>query len=222
MGSSFFTIWAVTLQAEEAEKSDSKIPIVSIGGNYQIFPEKSLGNGVYRKGDFLISDPELAIFDIYNCPGGYIYAGKDSAGKTVLRYNGEKNAKFSRLHSRYYQLILKSGISKLYRVYRGKIQDLLPKSITANGMAVNRNGRGAFFHISKGETIIDDNGVNRYQYTFKIHIVEPGSNRVINVQTPISDFIPELRISWASSSVLEYTLSNGNKRRVKYKTLTGN
>ncbi len=198
-----------------------EVPIIQIGDAYQIFPESDFGNSIYREQRHLFSSRNLALFDVREVPDGYIYAGRNHSGEDVLGYQGGANTKFLALKSGYYQLILKEGIdkrniSKIFRLNDGKIQDLLPRRKTANGLVVNEDGRGAFFHISKGEIIEREDGEARYQYTFRVHIVEPGSAQVIDIPTPISDFRSRLKMSWLSDNVLQYSLSDGTSGQVDY------
>ncbi|MCP4298579.1 MAG: hypothetical protein GY786_23575 [Proteobacteria bacterium] len=198
-----------------------EVPIIQIGEVYQIFPERDFGNSIYKEQRHLFSSRNLALFDVREVPDGYIYAGRNQSGEDVLGYQGGANTKFLAHKSGYYQLILKEGIdkrnvSKIFRLNKGKIQDLLPRRKTANGLVVHEDGRGAFFHISKGETIEREDGEARYQYTFKIHIVEPGSEQVIDIPTPITDFRSRLKMSWLSDNMLQYSLSDGTSGQVDY------
>lgn len=212
----FFVLSTSSLFSVENEVV-TKTPVKHINDQYQIFPDLDLGNSLYKDQTLLFRNEKLALFDVHEVPDGFLYAGKDASGDLVIGYQGGPDTKFLSFKKGYYQLILERGISKLYRVSNGKIQDLLPRYITANGMVVSEDGRGAFFHISKGEIIEDEEGLERYQYTFKIHIVEPESEQVINIPLPITDYRSRLKMHWSSEHKLEYSLSDGMTGQVNYR-----
>ncbi|PCI25248.1 MAG: hypothetical protein COB67_10920 [SAR324 cluster bacterium] len=206
--------------AQELGVESGNSGIVEFKDDYQIFPAGQQGNSIYRERTHLVSRKNLILFDIHEAPVGYIYAGTTATKQQVLGYTGSAAAKFKNMGMGYYQLRTKSkksSVSKLYRLVNDKIQDLLPNSRTANGLTVNKNGKAVFFHIAKGERVQQEDGPDRYRYTFKIHVVEPDSGQIITLPSIIQDFRSSLKIKWLSDNMLGYVLSDGQTAQISYR-----
>jgi hypothetical protein len=212
-------MFVVTLLAQTAEKSENNSNgIKEIRPGFQVFPEGKLGNTLYYQKKKLVSREDLVLQDVEEAPDGYVYYGTNQTDEGVLGYVGSETVVFTKLNGGYYQLVTQTAKKRLYRVSRAKeIQNLLPRSNTASGLVYNNINKAAFFHITKGENVETEDGKERYQCTFKLHIVKDGDNRIITLPDAIIDFQSTLKLNWIDQNTLQYTLSNGQKETIVVK-----
>jgi len=204
----FFTAAIAQTSAKGTRSVDG---ILSIDDHFQIFPENQPGNTIYLNKKRLVSRDDLTLVDIVEGPDGYIYHGLDETGHSVLGYTGNRDAKFIQLKGGFYQLITDSNNKKKIYWINGnrKIEDLLPKRNTGTGLVFNDVDKAAFYHIAKGETIETDEGKERYQYTFRLHVVDTKTRQLRHLPIIVKDFSLKLRLEWMDENTLKYTLSNG-------------
>jgi hypothetical protein len=215
----FSILFAFALLAQTAEKSENDLNgIKEIKPGFQVFPDGKLGNTLYADKKKLISREDLVLKDVLAAPEGYVYFGVNEVEEGVLGYVGPEKAEFKELEGKYYSLLTSDGKRLLYQVTsKNEIQNLLPRSNTASGLVHNKENKAAFFHITKGETIETEEGKERYQYTFKIHIVRDRNERVTHLSETVSDFRSRLRMRWLNKNTLQYILSNGQKETIVIK-----
>lgn len=185
--------------------------IVKLNDRFQIFPDNKLGNTIYLNKKKLVTRDDLALIDIVEAPKGYIYHGLDESGNSVLGYTGDPDAKFIQQPAGLYHLILaNNGKKKIYWINdKHRIEDLLPRRNTATGLTYNNVDKTVFYHIAKGETIETEEGRERYQYTFRLHVVNTQTYKVMHLPVTIKDFSLKLRLEWMDEDTIKYTLSNG-------------
>ncbi|MBT7892083.1 MAG: hypothetical protein HN580_23910 [Deltaproteobacteria bacterium] len=207
---STFLLSTVVTQAVTASESQAN-GIVKLNDRFQIFPDSKLGNTIYLNNKKLVSRGDLTLIDIVAAPEGYVYHGLDENGNSVLGYTGDQDAKFIQLPGGLYQLILSSIRKKKIYWINGKrqIEDLLPRRNTGTGLVYNNVDKAAFYHIAKGETIETEDGKERYQYTFRLHVVNTQTYKVMHLPISIKDFSLKLRLEWMDEDTIKYTLSNG-------------
>jgi hypothetical protein len=151
-------------------------------------------------------------------PEGYIYFGVNELDEGVLGYVGPDTTEFTEIEGKYYALVTSEGKRRLYRISsKNEIQDLLPRSNTASGLVYNKVNKAAFFHITRGETVETEDGRQRYLYTFKIHIVKDGIDKITHLPETVSDFRSRLRMKWINGNTLQYSLSNNQKETIVIK-----
>jgi hypothetical protein len=213
-----FTV-SVYGQSELQEREENiKGGVLTIKDRYQIFPVNRLGNTIYVDNKKLASQAGLAMIDLIETSGGFVYHAKDETEQSILGFAGEENAKFKALDGGFYLLSTKEFGNKIYRLNSDNmIQNLLPRYKTAGGLVYNNADKAAFFHISKGENIETEDGKLRYLYTFKIHVAKIEEPTVINLPLSISDYAPNLRMTWIDEETLQYSLSDGSIDRITIK-----
>ena len=212
-------LFAFAILAQTAEKSENNNNgIKEIKPGFQVFPDGKLGNTLYANKKKLVTREDLILRDVVEAPEGHVYYGVNELDEGVLGYAGSETTEFTELEGGFYALVTSEGKRRLYRISsKNVIQDLLPRSNTANGLVYNKVNKAAFFHITKGETIETDDGRQRYQYTFKIHIVKDGIDTVTHLPETVSDFRSRLRMKWINRNTLQYTLSNDQKETIVIK-----
>ena len=212
-------LFAFALLAQTAEKSENNNNgIKEIKPGFQVFPDGKMGNTLYANKKKLVTREDLILRDVVEAPEGYVYYGVNELDEGVLGYAGSETTEFTTLEGGFYALVTAEGKRRLYRLNsKNEIQDLLPRSNTASGLVYNNVNKAAFFHITKGETIEADDGRQRYQYTFKIHIVKEGIDTVTHLPETVSDFRSRLRMKWINRNTLQYTLSNDQKETIVIK-----
>ncbi len=190
--------------------------ILKLNNQFSIFPDNKLGNSVYLNKKRLVSRDDLTMVDIVQAPDGYIYHGLDENGSSVLGFSGNEDAKFIQLPGGFYYLVTdKNSKKKIYWISGNrKIEDLLPRRNTGSGLVFNGSDKAVFYHIAKGETIETEEGKERYQYTFKIHIANTETRSVRHLPLSVTDFSLRLRLEWTDENTIKYTLSNGQAETV--------
>ncbi len=205
-----FSLNTVLVQSTIASESQNG-SILKLNDRFQIFPDNKKGNAIYLDKKRLFSRNDLTLTNIAIAPEGYVYSGLDENGNSMLGYTGNQDAKFIQLQGGLYQLTLgRNGKKKIFWINgRHQIEDLLPRRNTATGVVYNKINRAAFYHIAKGETIETEDGKERYQYTFNLHIANTQTYEVKHLPIIIKDFSLKLRLEWVDEDTLKYTLSNG-------------
>ena len=208
--------FSVCAQTEsQVQEENIRDGVLTIKNRYQIFPVNRLGNTIYVNNKKLESKSGLVMVDVVKAPGGFIYHAKDEAEQSILGFTGDENAKFKSLDGGFYLLSTKESGNKIYRLNSVNIiQNLLPRYKTAGGLVYNNSDKAAFFHIAKGENIETEDGKLRYLYTFRIHIAKIDEPEVINLTLSISDYSPNLRMTWIDEETLQYSLSDGSIDRI--------
>ncbi len=203
----FSNVVAPSVTARESQTNG----IVKLNDRFQVFPDNKLGNTIYLNNKKLVTRDDLSLIDIVEAPEGYIYHGLDENGNSVLGYIGDPDTKFILLPAGLYHLILADNSKKKIYWINGKrqIEDLLPRSKTGTGLKFNNVDKAVFYHIAKGETIETEDGRERYQYTFRLHVVNTQTHKVMHLPMTIKDFSPKLRLEWTDEDTIKYTLSNG-------------
>lgn len=205
--------------AETLPNKESITPadgILRLNNQFSIFPDNKLGNSVYLNKKRLVSRDDLTMVDIVQAPEGYIYHGLDENGSSILGFAGNENAKFIQLPGGFYHLVTdENNKKKIYWINgKRKIEDLLPRRNSGSGLVFNGSDKAVFYHIAKGESVETEEGKERYQYTFRIHIANTETRSVRHLPVSIKDFSLRLRLEWADENTIKYTLSNGQVETV--------
>ncbi len=209
------TLYAVETQSE-TQDTPSADGVIRINEHFMIFPDSKLGNSVYFDKRKLVSRDDLTMVDIVEAPEGFIYHGLDENGNSILGFTGNPQVNFIRLQGGFYQLITgKNGKKKIYWINSElKIEDLLPRRNTGTGLVFNGVDKAVFYHITKGEIVQTEEGKERYQYTFRLHVADTQSRRVRHLPVSVKDYFIRLRLEWMDESTIKYTLGNGQVETV--------
>ena len=209
-----------SLYATEREPENENVPsangIVRLNEHFTIFPDNKLGNSIYVDKKKLISRDDLTLVDIIEAPEGFIYHGLDESGNSLLGYKGHPDVKFISMQGGFYQLLTDKNTKKKIYWINGdrKIEDLLPKRNTGTGLVFNGLDKAVFYHIAKGETVETEEGRERYQYTFRLHVADTKSYRIRHLPISVKDYYMKLRLEWMDESTIKYTLGNGQVETV--------
>lgn len=207
-----FNIPLYAVETQNAEQKASPADgIVRLNDHFMIFPDNKPGNSIYVDKRKLLSRDDLTMVDFIEAPEGYIYHGLDKNGNSVLGFTGDPDVKFIQFKGGFYQLITpKSAKKKLYWLNGDrKIEDMLPRRNTGTGLVFNGVDKAAFYHIAKGETVVTEDGRERYQYTFRIHIADLKTHQVRHLPVSVNDFRAKLKLEWMDENTIKYTLDNG-------------
>ncbi|MBU2512087.1 hypothetical protein KJ966_12170 [bacterium] len=212
---SFLLITPLLAQTIEKSKNNTVGGIKELKNGFQVFPEGKLGNTLYKDKNKLISRDDLVLHDIVEAPEGHIYYGTNELNEPVLGFVGNTKVQFVPLEGGFYQLQTESGLKRIFRLNpQNEIQNVLPNSNTASGLVYNGENKAAFFHITKGETIETEDEGPKFQYTFRIHVVKDGDDKIIHLPETVSDFKSKLKLIWIDRNTLQYTLSNNQKETI--------
>lgn len=193
----------------EAEEFNEQDGIGIISENLWVFPINQLGNSLYYNKDRVITRADLTIIDALEAYEGFVYLGMDINESPQLGYAGENGATFTAEPGEFYYLVTKDKTKKRYFwvTDENKLESLL-KYNTVAGLAFNEEDKAAFYHIAKGETIVAEDGTDKYQFTFRIHIADRTNYTVYGVAS-VTSFYYYLKLEWINSDELKYTLRSG-------------
>ena len=200
-------------EAQEEEAQNLRNGILTIRGNFQIFPVGKIGNTLYVNNTRIVSKPKLVLQDAIRLFGGYIYYGIDGEGEPILGFEGNPAESFRAVKGGFYTAKAPSRQRKILRIAPdNRIQILLPSSNTATGIVYNGFDKAAFYHIYKGEVVETKEGETQYQYTFRIHIVRSNEKDIVTLRERVVDYRPNLKLQWVERNRLQYRLSSGDTR----------
>lgn len=189
---------------------------------YQIFPENRLDNAVYYDNRLVLSVANQTISHISPLPkeGRFVYLAKDAQGKSQVRVYVQHQDRQARVETiapgHHFVVVVLDGVvyKKLYRVVEGnRLVDLLPQSKTADGAQAGEPGV-VFYHVS---TVVEREGVGDETYKefgIRLHLSAFDSERLLDLDFPIFNALPELKIEWVGPNQIMYTLADGRQELI--------
>lgn len=202
--------------AGPALPTDGEHKGIVAAGPYQIFPENRPGNGIYLNKQLLVSSPGNTIIQILPMPreGRFVYLTRNEAGRSVVAVRLAASDPPPRLRrladGLYYAVMVIEEVvyKKVYRVVQdGTIVDVLPRSKTADGITPGKSGL-LFYHVAGAETIEQD-GKTIYQFALRLHLLMYQEERLRNLDYPVINTLPRLKLAWKNDASVEYTLADG-------------
>lgn len=181
--------------------------------DYTIFPENRLGNALYQKGLFLLSEESRSIQAVLKILDGTLYAGRTDQDAPFLAYHSLKEHKLASPFVGYGQL---TANNRRYLFWFSKeaqlITSILPQLRSTNGLAYNKIDKLAMYHVSAS-----DNTTSPTTYFFNIHVFRETDSSVSTVRRNVADTRSFLSLNWVNQNQLEYQLKNGTKTRISVK-----
>jgi hypothetical protein len=184
--------------------------VVSVG-NYQIFPENRVNNGIYADSVLMLSLPGQTLVDVGTLPpkGRFVYLARQGETRTVgVRSGaGDPPARIAEVSPGYFYVVTVldgAAYKKLYRVQGATLTDLLPQSKTADGVTVGEKGI-LFFHIGKADE--PEGAVPTF--AIGLHLAVLGEARVRHLPNSLRNTLPTLKLKWLDDSTFQYTLADG-------------
>ena len=180
-----------------------------------MFPENRPENAVYLNNRVLLSLPGATITTLVELPrpGRFAYLAQKANGATILGVSllrsdpPAKIKKFS--NSFFHATMVIDGVvyKKLYRIVQNQIIDLLPNSKTADGVTAGPAGL-TFYHVSSVETM-ERNGRNVNVFNLRLHLALFEDERLRNLDYPIPNALPSLKLAWSDDATIEVKLAQG-------------
>ncbi|MBF0288083.1 MAG: hypothetical protein HQM14_09720 [SAR324 cluster bacterium] len=183
-------------------------------GEYQIFPEKRMGNAIYFQYNWLTSFPNRVILDVLPIPGTqslvYLYADEEKKLAIGLHSIGEnQQARIKRVDDEFYEVwVLSHGLRAIFRIYQNKLMRIAGHLRTATGVTPSHN-HVAFYHIVNSELITKEEGKLERVYDFRIHIIKRTAEKPQRLDITIRNNEVRLQLSWVDAGILRYYLSDG-------------
>ena len=208
------TGWGWAGAAEQFPSSPNHRGIVSFD-SYIVFPESRVGNGVYREDRLIFSAPGTAILDVLPLPVDerFVYYGQDSEGTESLGAfisGGDTKPRIRQITRGVFHLSVSlQGVvyKKLYRVFEGKLLDLLPNSKTADGAVAGEAGV-LFYHVAS--TIREDEeGKPKSAFGLRLHMSLFEEERTRHLGYLLVNGLPSMKMSWLDESKIEIALADG-------------
>ena len=184
-------------------------------GPYQIFPENRPGNGVYLDNRLLLSITEHTITAVKPLAkeGAFVYLLQKPEGGFDLGVqldSAEPKPRITEVARNFYHaVIVIDGVvyKKFFRVVRAGIVDLLPNSKTVDGMTVG--GPGVLFYHVASMSQGDQDGRVVNQFGLKLHLALFEEERLRNLDYPIQNTLPRLKLAWRGDTDIEVHLADG-------------
>lgn len=187
---------------------------------YQIYPENRFGNSLYLNKQLIAFDPGHMILEVFDVDGteSMVYLYKDTKDNLAIGLyddSKKKQAQIKRVDEEFYEFWEREKhIRKIFRIYKGRLTNVLTKSRTGTGITPSIS-HVAFYHIKASERVVDEDGKNKRIYSFRIHILkrsEPHPWSLRNLE--VKDWYPFLKLSWLNEYTLQYPLSSGEIKTV--------
>ena len=202
------------IETPKTEEPVHKAPIQDLGESYSIFPENQVGNSLYLKRKKIFTRQDLNLRAILVTKEGLVHLGLDEQSQPAMGWYGKATGVVTTLKGGFFQLKVGKK-KKLLRVGpKGNIHDLLPKSNTPGGLIFNGKDKAAFSHIAAGEAI-EEGGKTKYLYTFRVHIVSEGKEKVRTLPKKYTSYNYNLDYSWVKPNVLEIKYGEGEVDKLK-------
>ena len=192
-------------------------------GEYQIFPEKRLGNALYFQNKLLVTFPNQQILDLFEIPDAqalvYLYA--DSQQKLAIGlydFSEKKEAKIKSVDGEFYEVwVFALGIRTIFRIYQNRLERVASHLRSATGVTP-AHSHVAFYHIAKSE-IVEQDGKKLRVYEFKIHILKRSEAQPRGLSLKVQDTRSILKLSWLSEDTLRYELADGSQHDINLANL---
>ncbi len=192
--------------------------------SYQIYPENRIGNGIYTNKKLLDSHPERMITNIADIKGTkssvYLYKNlKGDLGLGIIKNESDGEARFWRVDGEFYQYSNRStGLQRIFRIFKNKINPLLPNVRTGRGITISQN-HAIFYHIINSQeiSINNENGqeIKQRSYTFRLHVVNRNLEKIGSIfNLVIKDTNYNLKLSWENQFTVSYKTTNGKNNIV--------
>ena len=214
----FFSLLPGFLFAAETFLQDDDHRGVVHVGEYQIFPEKRWGNGLYLNNELLVTFPNRQILEVYEIPNAeslvYLYAeAQQKLAMGLYDLSQQEQARIKNVDDEFYEVwVFALGIRKIFRIYQNKIQSVAPHLRTATGVTPSHS-HIAYYHITNSE-VIEVDGANQRVYDFRIHILKREAAEPQNLNMIVRDSRSILKLSWVDARTLRYELSDGTLHEI--------
>jgi len=214
---SFSTLIAVSPAVGREFPSDSEHRGIVKYDPYEVFPENRLGNAVYQNGQLLISEPNKAITHILPLPneGRFLYVSQDETGKLEVglkMLDTDLKPRITEVAPGiFYAVFVTEGIvyKKIYRVIQNNsVVDLLPSSKTADGVTPGKVGV-LFFHVASMNRPTTEGG--QTEFALRLHLVLFEEERLRHLDYPVTNTLPNLKLSWIDETSASFTLADGRE-----------
>ncbi|MBF0238789.1 MAG: hypothetical protein HQM12_13870 [SAR324 cluster bacterium] len=206
--------------AQEVFDLDEQHRGVIYQGNYQIYPENRMGNGLYQDMQMVVTDPQQIVleFDEFAENRTLVYLYKDVQGRLNLGLHDmsqDQKTSIKRVDNQFYEIRDSAiGQRKIFRIFDGKLYSVLGKVRTATSVTPSAN-LIAFYHITSSENLQLEDGSTKQVFNFRIHIVKRNELEVHSIYNlPIQDASPRIDLDWVNDKTLSYTLSNGERHEI--------
>lgn len=188
---------------------------------YQVFPENRPDNAVYLNNRMVLSAAGEAIVYLMPLPkeGRFAYLSQNAQGETNLHVFLPPTDPAPRIHKVadgvFYVVMVMEGIvyKKLFRVLQGNtVVDLLPSSKTADGATVGETGV-LFYHVASVVRANSDGNPNT-RFALRLHLVLFEEERLRNLDYPILNTLPSLKVRWLDPTSVEYEMADGRTETI--------
>ncbi len=196
-------------------------------GEYQIFPEKRLGNALYFQKNLLTSFPNFMILDVLPIPDTqslvYLYADHEKKLAIGLHSMGEnQQARIKRVDDEFYEVwVLSHGLRAIFRIYQNRLMRIAAHLRTATGVTPSHD-HVAFYHIVNSELLTKENGELERIYDFRIHIIKRSAEQPQRLNITVRNNEVRLQLAWVNDKTLRYYLSDGTSQDLDVAALLPN
>ncbi len=197
------TVPTAPTQQSAQTKQDTVFGPVTLHDDFTIFPVNKFGNTIYKHNTKILSFPDLILKGVKAIKNNYIYYGITRENKPVLRLQADSGFAFKSLGHNFYQLSnTREYTLMLFRISpSNKIQNLLPKSKSAQGLIYNHKGTAVFFNILVAN-IVTKNDRKQYVYRLQLHLVRDAQEKVVTIPNAIETM--KLKIKWNTDHSIAY------------------
>ena len=216
------------IHAVEIQPRDSLHSGVVKEGDFTIFPQNRLGNGLYRNGTLMASEEDQQIIGSQPILGieSIVYLFRDVNGQEGLGLvNGinEGTGRLKKVGEEFYEFSnYEIGYQRIFRILQGKVFPVLEKLRTASGVTLS-NTHAVFYHITESSNSSDNltNSNDGWNYKFRLHLTRLGQPQLVSLyQISIVDQSPKPKLSWKNEFELIHRKKDGSEEIYNLQKIT--
>jgi len=214
--------------AVEIQPQDNQHSGMVTDGNFIIYPQNRLGNGLYRDNNLLVSKTDQMIIGSQPVKGTesavYLFQGRDQElGLGLVNGENEGMGRLKKVGKEFYEFSnYEIGYQRIFRILQGRIVPVLENLRTATGVTLSET-HAVFYHIteSSSSSNAEDNAKPKWNYRFRLHLVRLGEPQVVTLyQLPLEDQNAKLRISWKNEHELIHRKRDGSEETLNLQKIS--
>ncbi len=211
------SIWAV----DEFGFDATHRGLITVKEKYQIFPERRMGNGLYRNQKLLFSSPDQMILDVAEIQNQnslvYLYEGVEG-NLEIGAYGTEESVtpSLQRVDDEFYEVMVpRNQLRRIFRITeKQQLVKIFDHVRSARGVTPSHK-LVAFYHITDVKEQATDTGDKQTIYTFRLHILNRSNSLVKSLPFTVNNTIARIQLSWLNERTLQVRYSDGTTQNIE-------
>ena len=217
-----------SLHALEIQPRDEKHLGVVSEGDFIIYPQNRLGNGLYRDNILLVSQIDQSVIGSQPIKDTksvvYLYQDQnDEFGLGLINGENEGIGRLKKVGAEFYEFSnYEIGYQRIFRILQGRLISVLENLRTASGVTLSET-HAVFYHITESSSSqkMDEAEKPKWNYRFRLHLTRLGTPQVVTLyKVPLEDENVKLKLSWKDDFKLVHRKKNGSEDTYNLKKIS--